>query len=154
MIFMANAKFKEVIDFAIGDEVKTYKFYKEAAEKIDEPSIKEIFEKLALEELEHKRFLEEFAESDENKIVIEVEVDYDIASTIDKPELSTDMKFSDAIALAIKKEEEAMDMYKTLAGSSDDGEVQDLFLGLVDMERLHKTRLEEIWTTVGYSEVW
>jgi len=64
------------------------------------------------------------------------------------------MKFADAIGLAIKNEEEAMDMYKNLADICIDEEQRKLFLGLMEMEKMHKAKLEEIYVNVAYAEVW
>jgi len=143
-----------IIQFAIDNEVESYEFYKNAAEKVTDRDLNEIFVELAEEELEHKRFLEEFSKSEDKKIVLDSYTDYNISETFDTPELSTEMNFKEAIQLAIKKEEEAMIMYETLAKDSNDSEVEKLFLGLKDMEQMHKARLEEIYTNVAYVEVW
>ena len=48
--------------------------------------------------------------------------DYKVAESIEKPKLSLGMKTADAIVLAIKNEEEAMEMYKKMAKCSTDAE--------------------------------
>ena len=45
--------------------------------------------------------------------------DYKVAETVDMPRLSLDMKPAEAIALAMKKEEEAMRMYLSLANHAE-----------------------------------
>lgn len=151
---MRSDEFKEIIDFAIENEIEAYEFYKDAAEKIKNQQLKEVFKDLAKEELEHKKFLQDFLDKGVNEIKLDAGTDYKIAETIDKPVLSIDMDFSDAIALAIKNEEEAMDMYSNLAKACLDEEEKELFLDLVEMERMHKTRLEKIFLETGYAEVW
>lgn len=151
---MNKEEFRSIIAFAIDNEVESYEFYKDAALKLKDEQLKATFENLAKEELDHKRFLEEFLESGSKEINLDVDQDYKIAETLDSPELSTDMSFPDAIALAIKKEEEAMIMYNNLAQACLDQEEKNLFLGLEEMERTHKVKLEEIYLEVGYSEVW
>ena len=81
-------------------------------------------------------------------------VDYEIAETLDAPELSVDMSFPDAIALAIKREEDAMVMYGALSDSAHEPEKKEVFTNLKNMEKLHKTRLEEMYINVGYREIW
>lgn len=151
---MKNKKIREIIKFAIDNEIESYDFYKNAAQKIEDDQLKEVFNSLAKEEKMHEKYLIEFLESDSNKIVLNEFTDYDIAETLDTPELSVDMSFSDAIKLAIKKEEEAMDMYQSLAKDSNDNEAKNLFIGLREMEQMHKAKLEEIYMEVGYAEVW
>lgn len=151
---MKKDELKDIINFAIENEVEAYEFYRDAAVKADKPELKEIFEELAEEELEHKRFLEEFMAGEVETIELDPGTDYKVAETIDKPKLSVDMTFSDAIALAIKLEQEAMDMYANLAEACVKADQKELFLGLVKMETMHKTRLEEIFVNTAYAEAW
>jgi len=147
-------KLRSIIDFAIKNEVDAYKFYKDASVKVKEQYLKDTFEELAKEELEHKKFLEDLIISDMKEIELEGFSDYKISETIDKPELTVDMDFPDAIALAIKNEEEAMEMYEKLASVSIDEEGKNLFQGLMKMEQMHKAKLEDIYVNVAYGEVW
>lgn len=151
---MNKTEFNEIMDYAINEEILSYEFYTEAANKVTDSALNEVFSELAEEEMEHKRFLEEFKESNSETISLDESVDYKIADTIDKPELSTSMNFQDAIALAIKKEEEAMVMYQALADSSVEEDKKSVFIGLRNMEQMHKTRLEDIYINVAYKEVW
>ncbi len=151
---MKNHEFKAIIDFAVKNEVEAYEFYKNAALKVKDEQLKGIFEDLAKEEKEHKRFLEEFLASGVEEMKLDEMKDYKISETIDKPRLSVDMSFTEAMELAIKNEEEAMDMYSNLAEACLDKEQKDLFLNLVEMERTHKVKLEEIYLNVAYAEVW
>lgn len=151
---MNNTDFKEIIDFAVENEVEAYEFYRDAAEKLNDDYLKQVFGDLAKEELEHKRFLEEFASSGIEKIKLDDVSDYKIAETLDTPKLSVEMNFVDAIALAIKKEQEAVDMYRNLADACLDQEEKDLFVGLERIEKMHKARLEDIYIDVAYAEVW
>ena len=151
---MKNEELRSIIDFAVENEIEAYEFYRDAAEKVDDDFLKETFQDLASEELEHKKFLQEFLVSEVEEIKLKEFSDYKISETIDKPELSVAMKFSDAIALAIKNEEEAMFMYQSLAEACVEEEHEKLFTGLMDMQQMHKAKLEEIYLNVAYGEVW
>ena len=151
---MKSANLRSIIDFAVENELDAYEFYRDAAEKVDDDFLRETFEDLASEELEHKKFLQEFLVSEVEEIRLKEFSDYKISETIDKPELTVAMKFSDAIALAIKNEEEAMFMYQSLAEACVDKEHEKLFMGLMEMEKMHKAKLEEIYLNVAYGEVW
>ena len=65
-----------------------------------------------------------------------------------------DMTFAQAIQLAMKNEEEAMDMYQQLADAVTDKKEKDIFIGLRDMEKMHKTKLEDIYVNAAFVEVW
>lgn len=151
---MKNEDLRSIIDFAVENEIESYEFYKNAEEKVKDDFLKQTFKDLATDELEHKKFLENFLVSDIEEIKLKEFSDYKISETIDKPELTVEMKFEDAIALAIKNEEEAMYMYKSLSEACVDEEHGKLFLGLMEMEQMHKSKLEEIYLNVAYGEVW
>lgn len=152
---MKNKAFINIIESAVENEVEAYEFYKDAEKKVKSESLRDLFKELAEEELEHKSFLKDFLKSDAEKIKLNHDFkDYKVSETIDKPKLSVEMDFSDAIALAIKNEEEAMEMYNDLAQACTDQKEKDLFLGLKDMEQMHKARLEEIYVDAAFGEVW
>lgn len=151
---MDRKDIKSIIEFAIDNEIESYEFYREAAKKVKETELVEVFEDLAEEELEHKEFLKGFLVSEKNDFTLQEPTDYNVADTFETPELTTDISFKDAIGLAIKKEEEAMDMYTALANDASDEDAKKLFGELVTMERMHKTRLEEIYMNVAYAEAW
>ncbi len=151
---MTNEDMKKIIEFAVANEVDAYEFYRDASERLGDESLKETFKDLAQEELEHKKFLKDFLESGTSEINIAVEADYKVSEEVNKPTLSIDMSFRDAIALAMKNEEEAMDMYQQLADACIDQKEKDIFLGLRDMEKMHKTRLEDIFVNAAFVEVW
>ncbi|MGO9373749.1 MAG: ferritin-like domain-containing protein, partial [Syntrophobacteraceae bacterium] len=122
-------------------------------EKTRDNSLKKIFAELAEEEQKHKIFLEGFFTGAKPFHFSEV-LDYKVAETIDKPAPSIDMKPADAIGLAMKEEEDAMRLYKSLADSSTDSDQKQMFLNLANMERAHKVKLEELYTSMAFPEVW
>lgn len=134
-----------IIDFAIDTEIDSYDFYKEAINKTEDIQAKIIFGNLAEEELKHKEFLEKLLKDDSYSFDFEQFTDYKISEDIYKDDYSEQIDLKDAIAIAIKKEEEAMYMYKALSDDSVNKEVKDLFLDLSKMEQMHKVKLEEIY---------
>lgn len=151
---MTREELTKIIEFAVENEVDAYQFYKDAAERLEDDALKETFQDLAKEELEHKKFLEDFLSSGTAEINIDETCDYKVAESVDKPTLSMDMSFPDAMALAMKNEEEAMEMYQQLADACVDQKEKDIFLGLMEMEKMHKTRLEDIYVNAAFVEVW
>ena len=64
------------------------------------------------------------------------------------------MKPADAIALAVKNEQEAMEMYKEMANCSTDADQINMFRQLSNMEQGHKVKLEDTFTNIAFPEVW
>src|SRR5512137_642218 len=129
--------YRKIVTMAIGNEVEAHEFYAAAGEKAKDPSLKAIFKDLANEEKGHKNLLEGLLghgkpmKFDETK-------DYRVSETVAKPKLSLAMKPADAIALAMKNEEEAMQMYAELGNISVDKEQKEMFQSLARMEQGHK----------------
>lgn len=147
-------QYKEIINFAIAGEIEAQEFYTDAAKKINAPYLKDMFEKFAKEEKGHEKILKGILVKDTIKQYFNESTDYKIAETVEKPKLSTAMKPADAIALAMKKEEEAMKQYTDLAEACLDPGQKKVFLDLAAMERGHKLKMEKAFVDIGYAELW
>ncbi len=143
-----------LIKRAIDGESEAYKFYKEAAEKAVGPAVKQIFLDLAKEEKGHEESLWKLKGDATQLFKVDPGKDYKVSESTDLPELSFELSPAEAIQLAMKKEQQAMEMYQTLADMATEGDVKSLLTNLANMERSHKIRLEEIFVQVGYPEVW
>ncbi len=147
--------YKEILKMAVENEVEAYEFYRDAAAKMKDPAMKKTFLELADEESGHKTLLEGYLSNEMKEMKFNDETDYKVAETVEAPQtLSTDMAFKDAIALAMKKEQEAMEMYQQFADASAEAKQRETFLELAKMEKGHKVRLEEIYTDVAFVEIW
>lgn len=150
---MKAEEYKNIVSMAIQNEIEAYEFYAAAAEKVEDASLKSIFKDLAGEEKKHRSLLQGLL-SHAKPMRFDETRDYKIAETVDKPKLSITMKPVDAIALAMKNEEEAMQMYADLAERSQDGDQKEMFEGLSRMEQGHKAKLEDMYTNMAFPEVW
>jgi len=147
-------EYKKIVEMAIGEEVAASIFYQEASDKVADPYLKKMFAELAEDERGHKRILEKILTSETIQQYFRESVDFKVSETVDKPELSTRMNPADAIALAMKNEEEAMQMYQEMAEACDDPEKKRVFEDLATMERGHKRKMEAAFVDIGYPEVW
>lgn len=147
--------YKEILKMAVGNEVEAFEFYRDAAAKMKDPAMKKTFQELADEESGHKVLLEGYLSNEMKDMKFIDEKDYKVTETVEAPQtLSTDMAFKDAIALAMKKEQEAMEMYQQFADASEEAKQKETFLELAKMEKGHKVRLEGIYTDIAFIEVW
>jgi rubrerythrin len=150
---MKTDEYKKIIKFAVANEIEAYEFYKGVSDKVKDAGLKRTFADLAEEEAKHRKFLEGLT-SGKAQMHFDESKDYKVAESIEKPKLSLSMKPADAIALAVKNEEEAMDMYKKMAECSTDAEQKKMFQSLANMEQGHKVKLEDTFTNMAFPEVW
>ena len=151
---MDEKEFRGAIEMAIESEIEAYEFYTNVARQVNEEDMKEMFSHFAEEEKKHKSILEEVLAKGSFELVPKEIRDYKVAESVGLPKLTMDMKPEDAIALAMKKEEAAMNHYSGLADVSADKGLKRLFTDLAAMERGHKFRLEKIFVERGYPEIW
>lgn len=147
--------YKEVIKDAIASEIEAKKFYLEISKRIRDDYLKEMFQEFSKEEANHEKILNAVLEKGSIKTTTFKENrDFKVSETIELPEVSENMNLRDAIGLAMKNEEIAMQKYETLAANCDDPELQAVFKSLSAMERDHKFKMEESFIKVAYPEIW
>ncbi len=151
---MTKEEYKKILTLAISNEAEAYDFYKGVSEKATDKSTKQTFSELASEEQGHRKMLEGFLNGSVGVMYFHESEDYKISETIEKPKLTLNMKPVDAIALAIKNEEEAMTMYTEFANASIDPGQKKMFLDLSIMEKGHKTKLENLYNNMAFPEAW
>jgi len=151
---MTTNEYKSILKLAIANEVEAYEFYLNAANKSKNANLKSTFTELAEEEKKHKITLEAFINNETKQMQFKETADYKISESIELPKLTSEMSFADGLALAMKKEEEAMKMYEEFAKASDNESQKEIFMQLSLMEKGHKTRLENIYSSTAYTEVW
>jgi len=151
---MTTEEYKKILLMAIDNELEAYEFYHSAAAKSVDAGLKEIFAELADEEMKHKKLIESFVSDFSTKMNFHNSTDYKVSESVELPKLTTTMSFADGIALAMKKEEEAMVMYTNFAEASANTDQKNTFLQLAKMEQGHKIRLENLYNNAAYNEIW
>lgn len=150
---MDFAETRRLFGIAIEREVEANEFYSKAAKASKDPSVRAIFADLAKDELAHMELLERFREDPTLQMKMKKPAaDYHVSEEMDLPAFSADMKPADAIALAMKKEQQAMEFYRGMAAQCSDKELCSIFNSLADMEEGHKCRLETAFVDIGYPE--
>ena len=151
---MKTSEYEKVIKFAVNNEIEAFHFYMDVSKRIIDPYLKSMFEDFAREEKLHQEILQRILDNKKIGHYFPVTRDYKVAETVEKPLLSTVMKPADALALAMKNEEEAMALYLDLARECIDPEKKRVFNDLAAMERDHKFKMEKAFVDIGYPEVW
>lgn len=151
--------FEEIIAFAIGRESQAADFYQISAAKSEKPATKSMFNELAAEEMKHKNLLEKLTLEQLGSFKSSKIDNLGMSSIIQDAQFSSDMEYPAALRMAIKKEEEAIQLYSVLAeqalkappecsNTSNKDQIKQLFDFLVEQEKQHKNQLE-----VEYNDV-
>ena len=138
-------KFKnidEVLDFAMNSEQEAVDFYNHLATRMQNQEMKETFLAFAREGIGHKARLQKI--KDERLFDLEDQKiqDLQIADYLVSVKPTPDMKYADALVLAMKREKAAFKLYLKLAEKTDNHEIKKVFQNLAMEESKHKLRFE------------
>jgi rubrerythrin len=142
---MDEKKFKEIIQFAIDKEIKSFNFYTSASQVAKYSGAKELFSELANEEVGHRKLLERLDMEKVAQAKFEKIPDLKISDYLVEAELRPDMPYADILRTAIKMEERALKLYNDMKESNKDEDLKKLFSFLANEEAKHKLRLEKIY---------
>ena len=151
--------FEEIIAFAVNREIQAADFYEIYGQKAEKLATKSMFKELAAEEKKHKELLEKLTPEQLASFKPSKIEDLGLSSIIKDSQFTPDMEFPDALRLAIKKEEEAIQLYSYLAKQTlktetgcqtpaERNQLKKLFDFLVGQEKQHKNKLEDEFDTV------
>jgi rubrerythrin len=135
---------QEILEYAISREVEAYYFFMALAGRVADPKMRQVFEDLAAEELEHKAKLElEIIKTgktlpDQQMPPGRPESDYIISDS----DLPLDMDYNDMLLLGIEKEASAFRMFVNLIPGVQDEESREVLLALAEEEVRHKIRFQ------------
>ncbi|MCU7841141.1 MAG: ferritin family protein [Candidatus Thiodiazotropha sp. (ex Troendleina suluensis)] len=139
----------EILEIAVEFERTARDFYTDLIPKVSK-QIRYLVEELAEEEQHHFNLF--------NELKSRPDIEQLIQAMVDTP--ASDQRFSDAIHLpdlgekpddqavlqfALGREHAAMEQYRSLAESTDEGPIKELFLFLANEETLHKNQLEKLY---------
>lgn len=142
-----------IFDLAISKEEAANTFYVNLARRVKNSAVQETFNDLAKEELRHKDLLLTLKAEPLIHTKFKQLPDYHVAESEAPPEVSPDMPLRDAVALAMKNEQQAAALYRSMAQASTEPHIRALFENLMNMELGHKNSLETLFVDIGYPEV-
>jgi rubrerythrin len=147
---------KELVDLiheAMDQHELARDFYHRLAHRVSHADTKETFEYLAQEAEENKARLHQCL-TPEGCPVVQPVHDEHLAEHLKVPEITADMPPKDALALAIKRSDGLCRFYESLLELQPEGEIRRRLEYLAKAELSHKEKLEEIYDTVAFPEVW
>ena len=132
----------DILKFAIDREAQANRFYVALSERMADDEMREVFEILAAEELEHKALLElevmkrgTVVASEEMMGRFEADGVADVATVLH-------MDYKSALAIGIDKEGASFRLYADWVVMAEDDEQREILLSLAQEEAKHKARLE------------
>jgi len=140
---MKKDLFDEIIQFAIDGEQEAVDAYTTASEMVTRANVKEMLLGFARQEQMHKKRLESIDRERVADTAIVNVPDLRIADFMDDITITADMGYQDILAVAMKREEKAHNLYTTLASNTDDAELRKMFEILAQEEAGHKLALEK-----------
>lgn len=133
----------EILRLAIDKEVEAYNFYLALANRVADQQIREVFEDLAKEELEHMARLElEVMKTGKTIAVEQNPVRPERSYIVSNDPSPLDMDYKDMLMLGMAKEEAAFRTYVNLATSVHDEKSREVLLELAEEEVKHKLRFQ------------
>ena len=141
---MNFASLNDVLTFAIRKEHDSHELYMMFRDMVKDPGAKALLEDLANQELGHKNLLEHALKKENGELIDgkkEVK-DLHLSDYLVAEDIGPDSTPQKVMMYAIKKEEEAYNMYHMLLDNYEGTEIEDIFARLAQEEMHHKEILE------------
>ena len=140
---------KDVLEFAIRKEDAAVQFYHDLAALMKDSTTRIIFEVLGRNEMQHKSNLE-FELIKQGQVVTEDEfrVTDEPTSYIEVDEEARSMTYTDALQLAIRKEQAAFQLFAELMVQAKDPQLRKMFFELAQEEMRHVLQFENEYNNI------
>lgn len=159
----------EILRKAFQIEVDGYTFYSMTAERAEKPAVRELFEKLAQDEVQHQAFLKSVAGNYHEKGLAAFTFD---PRSPDMRNLSSQIftgKFREqasgsqfelgVLSIGMTLEQNAVTYFSSAANAATDKEIKDFYQFLADWEKQHLDALQNLhmavrqdfWAESGFS---
>ena len=132
----------DILDFAMEQEQEAVNFYTQLAKDSKNEEMKTIFQEFAREEVSHKARLQKIKNEQLFNIEHEQISDLKISDYVVNVKPSANMKYEDALKLAMNKEKAAFKLYTNLANRFENKDLKVVFQSLAIEESKHKLRFE------------
>jgi rubrerythrin len=136
----------EILELAIAREIEAYNLYTNLASRVKDPQMREIFEQVADEELDHKARLEleliklgVSVPSDAQTQDIEIKDD-EQDEFPKEPDL--DIGYKEMLIFCMRKEQKSLRLYVEMAAIVKDKESREMLITLAENEAMHQARFE------------
>ncbi len=137
-----SLNFEGIIALAVAREEEAAAGYAALMTAAKTPGLKDLFQELRDEEMDHKRLLEGLDPAGAGALGPAAVEDLGITDGLRAEPTHPDMSFQDALIFAARKEEQAIRLYAGLAAEATRAGDRKLLEFLAGREKLHKLKLE------------
>ncbi len=149
---MEKEKFYEILDFAIEKEHEAVEFYLNLQKIVKDPASKAVLHDLEMMERGHVQILQNITPSQVAKFIPENIANLQISDYMVTNTPNPEMTFQEVLAIAMKREEAAKNLYAVLANDTNDEALKSMFMKLSTEEDKHKLQLETLYDDVILKE--
>ena len=142
---MDEKKFDDMLQFAVGREIESVRFYTEASQNVKHSGTKELFLDFAEQEKKHKQKLEDVRKGKISLAHIQEIPDLKISDYLIDSDLTPESSYADILRIAMKREERSVKLYTDLKEKNTHEALVKLFAFLVQEESKHKYFLEKLY---------
>ncbi len=146
---------REVLELATKFEITARDFYTDLATKVSK-NMRYLVEELATEEQEHVELFSAMLRRKDLAGTLDIKVerpasDRKFSDCVHAPDLGENPDDQTVLQYALKREQIAMEQYRTLAEETEPGPLHDLFQFLANEEAEHKNELEVLYYEIVHS---
>jgi rubrerythrin len=135
---------EEVLNYAIKREIEAIRFYSRLAEIMEKREMRAAMLEMADEEKRHRDCLVALRDGGGfDEIGIKAVQNLKIAEFVAMPPVDPGMNWAQTLAVAMKREQAAFDLYTQLAAAAPSPQLTKVFETLASEEARHKRRFEE-----------
>ena len=144
----------EILDIAIRREEVAYDFYMDIYHKVEDASVRETAEFIAVEEKKHKAFLVSYRDGKYGADSLRMAdvVDYKVAEYLDEPEIAKTSSSEEVYLVAAHREARSYQFYTELANMHRDSELKTMLLKMANEELKHKEKMEYLYANTAFPQ--
>lgn len=141
---MTTKTVNDILETGIRLETRSEEIYRGASQRVTVPGAKALLAELAEEEVRHRRLLEGVRDSGEYDRVGAgpAPADFHVSDYLDEGSLEADAPLQDILLFAIRREQQAIELYSRMSDIYAGTNAVPLLQRLVREEQGHKERLE------------
>lgn len=136
----------DLLEIAIGHEISSQKFYRDALENTGDPEVQDFLKRLIEEEEGHEKILRSITEMKiyDGKVRVDNRSAESAGHSHDTgiQELTAEPSLDEVYEIALKRETMAINLFTRMAKTTDEPELRTLFTRLAEEEQLHHKNID------------
>ena len=144
----------EILDMAIRREEVAYDFYMDIYKKVEDATVRETVEFIAMEEKKHKAFLVSYKEGKYGADSLRMAdvVEYKLAEYLEEPEVTQKLSREEIYLVAAHREARSHQFYSELANMHGDSKLKTMLQKMANEELKHKEKMEYLYSNTAFTQ--